>query len=307
MCKVMTDKVCFIILHYGDTQEITKKAIRSIKKLRFNGTVDIVVVCNGKQYDISSDISSDTETLVLEKNEGFSKGNNTGYAYAKEKDDYDFMIIINNDVFIEQPDFLPKLYKLYVEHPFYVGGPDVYVPIKDEHTSPMLKKIPTAAELEDDIQKMYKSLLQFEKSFSLKNFRSYISESYKYRDKMACYFRLKRKIKKNNLNYKGIQEDVVLQGSCLIFSRDYISINDKAFEPEVFLYAEEKYLSLRCKKNNWKIIYSEDLQVNHIDHGSRRITNLSYKDYCKKEAEYIKLWIAANEQLLSYIEANTEN
>ena len=300
----MTNKVCFIILHYGDNKEITKKAIQFIKTLPFTGEVDIVVVCNGKKYDLSNEINSCAEILVLEKNEGFSKGNNFGYAYAKAKDNYDFIIIINNDVFIEQTDFLEKLYKLYAVHSFFVAGPDVYIPFKDIHTSPLRKEIPTVDQIKEDLKYLYKSRLEFEKYFTLKTFRSYISESYKNRDKFAFFFSLYRKIKKNNVDYKGIQENVVLHGSCLIFSRDYISINDKAFEPEVFLYTEEDYLTIRCKKNNWKIVYSDDLQVNHIEQASTGITNLSYRDFCQNKVKNIKVRIKANEQLKSYIEVN---
>ncbi len=300
----MTNKVCFIILHYGENKEITKKAIKAIKSLSFDGAVDIIVVCNGKKYDISEEINTEVNTLVLENNEGFSKGNNVGYAYAKSKDDYDFMIIINNDIFIEQIDFISKLYNLYETHPFFVAGPDVYIPFKDKHTSPMSKEIPTPDEIEDIIQEQKNSLFEYEKSFSLKCFLSYISESYKNREKLFYLFRIRRKVDKKANNYRGFQENVILHGPCLIFSRDYISINKKAFDPEVFLYNEEFYLAYRCKKNNWRTIYSDELQVSHIHHGSTGITNLSYKKFCERKIENIKIRIAANEQLKCYIESN---
>ena len=94
---------------------------------------------------------------------------------------------------------------------------------------------------------------------------------------------------------------------CLIFSRDYISLNEKAFEPEVFLYNEEIYLAHRCEKNNWKIIYSDNLQVQHIHHASTGITNLSYRDYCRKKIENTRVRIDSAEQLIKYLESVDNN
>ena len=61
------------------------------------------------------------------------------------------------------------------------------------------------------------------------------------------------------------QENVELQGSCLIFSPLYIERCRIAFEELTFLYGEETLLLLRCMKNNWRVMYNPDLKIRHIE------------------------------------------
>ena len=296
----MNNKVCFVILHYGNNIDITKNAIKSIETLDFTGTKDIVVVCNGKEYDISKELNQDIHTIVLPENKGFSVGNNTGYFYAKQKDTYDFILILNNDIVIEQKDFLTKLYDLYQKYPFFVAGPDVYTPYKDLHSSPLNDKLIT-----EDADEMIRVKTQqnrnLQKSFSLFCVKDYLLETFPNRQIFSRFSKFYRKLSKRNMNYDHLQENVVLQGSFLIFSKDYIEINDKAFEPEVFLYFEEEYLAIRCRDNNWKMIYFNELQVLHYHRGSANIIGLSYHDYCKKKIFINQQIIDSAEQYKSYL------
>ena len=297
----MNNKVCFIILHYGPNIDLTEQAVDAAKKLDFDGNKDVVVVCNGKEYDITAQLSKKAKVIVLDKNEGFSKGNNAGYATAKADDDYDFMIIMNNDVVIEQADFLTKLYKNYARNPFYVAGPDIYTPFSDYHSSPMYKNPPDINRINAIINSKTALQNQLKKRVSISAYKDYLAETKKKSFAPHAITKLWRKIRNNNKNYLVEQKNVVLQGSCVIFSKDYIAYNDKAFEPEVFLYFEENYLCLKCRKNNWPVVYFNDLQVMHYHRGSSGLAKISYKEYCEKKIAITQRFIDSAVQYREYI------
>ena len=282
----MKRKVCFIILHYGKNTDITMNVINSIKALENKECVDIVVVCNGREYNLNKNVAEDqlsgVDIVVLEDNKGFSVGNNAGYVYAKKKDDYDFIIFVNNDIVIEQKDFIERLYHIYERNPFYVGGPDIYIPYTAYHSSPMEDKLLSLEDISQIIVKRRKAIQEYQRSFSLKVFKSYILDTFNGRNTFSCFFKVWRRIRKNNKKYEFEQQNVILQGACLIFSRDYISCNQKAFEPEVFLYFEEYYLARKCERNQWKTLYSNEIQVIHLHRGSSGLFGQTYREYCKK-------------------------
>lgn len=302
-------KLCFVILHYGENKIITFNAIESIMNLEKSEMVDIVVVCNGKKFDISSDIkarySSNVNVIVLDENKGFSIGNNAGYRYAKMKAHYDFIIFINNDVIVEQKDFICCLYDIYERHNFYICGPDIYTPYIDFHSSPLKNEILSKKEIDLAIDKKKKSIKAYSRRFSFSVIKSYMIESFKERDMLTVVFKFWRKIKKNNCSYKSEQENVVLQGSCLIYSRDYIVCNEKAFEPEVFLYFEEYYLAMRCKTNGWNMFYTNKIAVKHFHRGSSGLLGETYREYCNKKRKIAEIYINAAENIKKYM-ANME-
>lgn len=297
----MTKKVGFVILHYGSNKIITCDCVSAINQLDFTGTIDIVVVCNGKEYDISDDIGNKARVLMIEENRGFSVGNNIGYEYLRSKGDYDFIIVLNNDVIIEQKDFITKLYTLYSNSRFYVGGPDVYTPQINFHSNPLRDHVLNDEEIVNVINNRETQIEELRNKFSFKSFKLFILESRRNWKAQEWFWHLWRKIIRNNKEYQHYQENVVLQGSCLIFSRDFIKVNSKAFVPEVFLYFEEDYLTIRCISNGWKIVYTNDLQVMHYHRGSSGLIGLPYRKYCEKKAQIDSVFIESAKQYRKFI------
>ncbi len=66
--------------------------------------------------------------LPLPANLGFARGNNAGYQMAKTRLQADFILMINNDTIIEQPDFLTQMVLKYQTDPFDILGPDIITP-----------------------------------------------------------------------------------------------------------------------------------------------------------------------------------
>jgi len=81
-------KVFIIILHY-QSRKNTKECLKSLENLDYPN-FEIVVIDNDK------------------KNRGFAGGNNLGIKQALKKGT-DYILLLNNDITISQPDFLKKL------------------------------------------------------------------------------------------------------------------------------------------------------------------------------------------------------
>ena len=84
------DTIAFVVLHYN-VPEVTRQCVDSIRTLQGNKKKKIVIVDNAspdgsgvlleKEYAQDEDI----KVLVSERNEGFARGNNRGYHYAREE------------------------------------------------------------------------------------------------------------------------------------------------------------------------------------------------------------------------------
>lgn len=84
----MSPKVFIIILHFGNRKD-TEECLNSLKNLDYDN-FEIIVIDNDKD------------------NRGFAGGNNIGIKKAMEKG-ADYILLLNNDTIVDQPDFLKKL------------------------------------------------------------------------------------------------------------------------------------------------------------------------------------------------------
>ena len=70
----------------------------------------------------------------------------------------------------------------------------------------------------------------------------------------------------------------MLNGCCLIFSREYINLFN-GLDSRTFLYYEEQLLLLRVRNNNLKTVYNPKLEIYHNEGVS---TNKSIKNKRKR-------------------------
>jgi GT2 family glycosyltransferase len=101
--------VNIIILNWNGI-EITLECINSLLRIKYH-SFKIIVVDNGSA-DKSKEIlleqyseSNSIEIIALEKNIGFTGGNNLAIKYAKEKYNPDYYLLLNNDTIVD-PLFL---------------------------------------------------------------------------------------------------------------------------------------------------------------------------------------------------------
>ncbi|MBB6062813.1 GT2 family glycosyltransferase [Thermosipho japonicus] len=280
----MSYKFAFVILHYmtfDDTYECIESIIKNIEYDNFN----IVLVDNGSTNDSFKNLIESFKMfkniyfLRSERNLGFARGMNLGYEFAKSKLKSDFIILLNNDVVIEQKDFLSKIVELYNKVNFAVLGPDI-INLSNEHQNP---------------QKIFVTLERDETYYFmlLKNYLTLFLNYIFLEDTVRFFYRrLKNflKIKRydkslpENYNYRKEFQNIKLHGSCLIFSPTFIK-RFKGLYSKTFLYLEEDILFYILKKEGLLSFYSPKIKVLHKED---RSTDFVIKKSFKKRRFILK-------------------
>lgn len=274
MNKPLVPRIYFVVLHYQAIKE-TIACVESLKKLEINSIYShIIVVDNaspnesGKQLKELYKKDNQVQVVISKDNVGFAKGNNIGFAIAKNEG-ADFIILINNDTVIKDIEFLKKIDEIYQRTSFAVLGPDV-LSVKDQvHQNPMSAFELSSKTLRKKILKAKCILLMNKIGFtkflvSKKNNNNIFMNNYK----EECSIE-----KKSNM---------VLHGSCLIFSPKYIDKFDGLHEG-TFMYYEENILAYRCYENDLKMIYSPIVQIEHYRNVS---TDMVYNKNDRKKIDF---------------------
>ena len=274
-------KACFVILHYGDLS-VTEACVSSIFKMNDIEHLRVIIVDNDTQkpdarrQELKDRYRDCAQALVLQMQGkcGFSKANNAGYQYARSHYDPEYMIICNNDIEFTQKDFTERLDRIYGENPFAVLGPDVVKAGNQEHQNPMDTRIRTLEEAEYTIRMNRLGLKYFTLLYPVLYLQQQNAEKK----------RLKEKVAKADW-YQKRHEDIVPFGACLIFSKDFMQNEAKAFEPETLFYYEEYILTYRCQKKKYKIVYDPSVRVLHESGAATRKTFRSMKRQMKFRME----------------------
>lgn len=267
---------CFIILHYIVT-EVTIKCVESILN-NVKGTYQIIIVDNSSpndSYNTLKEYFKSYKNVILiknERNDGFADGNNFGYKYAMQHFDAEYICAMNNDMEINQNDFIKVIEDLHEQYKFGVLGPDIYSAFAGYHQNPEVKTIRTYDEV-------CKQLLYFKKRkrkkyiFFIKGFLKNLQVFKLIYGKIRIY---------KNKKKPYIQQNVfntALHGSCLIFSKEYISKRDYLFYPKTKFYCEAQILDYECRRDGILMMYSPYLKVTHYEDLA---TNAAMKNEIKK-------------------------
>ena len=253
---------------------------------------NIVVVDNGSPNNsmelLQKKYGQHNKVFLIKNNEnlGFAKGNNLGFKYAKEELHADFIILINNDTLIEQSDFISLIINKYSNVKFHILGPDILSTQDGLHQNPQRKRGFDESEIRREVLKLRAkiilNLLGIEE-LVLKVFR-FIKNSTKQNS---------NSINVNN-DWNREQEDVLLHGSCLIFSPLYVQ-KYKGLYDNTFMYMEEDILFYISEKENLKILYYPEVQILHKEDSS---TNALYKKGSKKRMFVYKNVIKSSMEFL---------
>jgi GT2 family glycosyltransferase len=107
-------RVCIIILNWNG-KELLKTCLTSLFKLTDYPNYKVIVVDNGSTDGSIEYVKKNfpkADVLALDKNYGFSKGNNEGIKYAIKKYNPEYIILLNNDIKICQKDWLLRIVKV---------------------------------------------------------------------------------------------------------------------------------------------------------------------------------------------------
>jgi GT2 family glycosyltransferase len=274
-----TRVVAFVVLHYL-TEALTRKCIDSILRLSHESKgyfIRIVVVDNhsdnGSLEKLQGVYGRDNPSIhFIENNSnlGFSRANNIGYKYATSKWNPDFVIIANNDIEIEQQDFMNELYQVDSDQSAYVIGPDIFCRRLGFHQNP----IPGTPSIRR-AQQHYNDIANAQgNAGSVRSVRDFFRRvAYRIpgiRDMLSR--RATKRFLTAQRAFDGWRQsrtsNIVLQGACLIFTRNFISTGEAPFSPETFLYEEENILAWRFRQNGWPILYTPRLQIIHYNDGA---------------------------------------
>lgn len=269
----------FVILHYL-AYDMTCECVDNLLT-RFGAyDIHIVIVDNaspngtGKQL-VDRYAGNDRVTVLLaDDNLGFARGNNLGYDWLLAHYDPDFAIVMNNDVLIEQDEFLDLIPQVYADTHFAVLGPDIWSPRAEKHQNPDSLRLMTDEELTTFIR-------QLEQFVNWPGWR--IAGNLLAGKVTAPVNSAKRKRAAKSLAtdipaaqpYEQVQKNVKLHGSCYIFSRVFFAAREYCFYPETFLYAEEDILLYQCQENNLTVVYSPNLHVIHLEDVSTNMVSQS--------------------------------
>lgn len=251
-------KIVFIILHYLAEEE-TYRSVDSIKNKIDVEEYKIVIVDNGspdqsgerlqRKYSNESKI----DVILTGKNLGFAKGNNVGFKYAKDKWNPDYIVLMNNDVYLLDEDLVEKVEKEYENSRFAVLGPMIMTIDGRCDINPIRTNLLTREEIKREI-KVYK------------------------RKKMLCQYHLwtfrniYRKLcplpgRKKYKNFISRNDQVQLHGCFMVFSKKYIEKFD-GLDDRTFLYREEAILYKHLCENNMNSVYLPDIHVFHREDAS---------------------------------------
>ncbi|MBN1789803.1 MAG: glycosyltransferase family 2 protein [Bacteroidales bacterium] len=275
-------KTAFVILHY-ETLSDTVECVNSILSVNRYPEWQIVVVDNGSVNQSGHTLketykdNARIHVLLNGENLGFARGNNAGYRYAKEKLHADFIIVINNDTLLRQPDFIETLLTRYNRKKFDILGPDI-LSLKDgSHQNPRKEVLDSVPVVKKYIRYFRVTLLLnylFIDNFIIGIKKFFIPSS-------TLPSATQGKINPDNLE----MEQVKLHGSALVFSPDYLKKYDVAFYPETFLYCEESILFYFVRKDKLTTVYYPALSIVHKEDAT---SDYLYKKARLKRRFYLK-------------------
>lgn len=275
--------IAFVILHYY-TYEDTFKCINSIIDKIGIEKYKIIVVDNNSKNDSYKTLKNKYEQnkkIVLihnNKNLGFANGNNVGFKYIKENFNAKFIALINNDTYLIQDSFFELINKEYEKSKFDVLGPKILLP--NNKVNPIQKELITYSELKNVVFR-YKLIYLFNLLYI-----GFIYEGIKKAIKKLLRIDVKSAYSSEDIDNRN--ENIVLHGAFLIFSKNYIEKFD-GLNSKTFMYMEEKILAATLKMYNMKSVYNpeivifhnEDSSTNAVNKNKRKKTLFVYKNAIK--------------------------
>lgn len=247
-------KFGFVILHYQIMEE-TLKCIDSIQKYLNKEEYEIIIVDNGSPNKTGRilkekfDSIENINVIISEENEGFARGNNIGFSFAKSVLKCDFIVLLNNDTRMIQYDFMDIIIREYSESRCAVIGPRIVKNGVETLENPVRRSPFKKGRLYLFI--CFNQLLLI---------LSYVNMDMPLGKFFALYVGFS--INRNSRYAKERQEDVALHGCCLILTPEFIR-QESGLEPRTFMYMEEDILYEKMHRKGMKTIYLPELQIEH--------------------------------------------
>ena len=249
--------IVFVILHYLDL-ESTLDTVKYIDNqiCNKNMNVSLLIVDNNSNNESGIYLRNlfknrlDIKVIINKENLGFAKGNNIGYSFAKSNLDPDLIIVMNNDVFIKDERFLIKLAKIDLTN-IHIIGPNIITKDGIYQNPFRVDKISKKTAL-----KIHTYNLLIYTLFNIPVLNKIV----------LSVLNTKNESKNKSSEKPNIDHfNVVLHGSVLIYTYNWIKNEDFAFLPETFMYMEEDILYEYINKKSYSTMFSNELSVVHME------------------------------------------
>ena len=257
-------KYVFVILVYRNTLDL-EECLQSIREK----------VKNSRSIVVNAYYDEDTTKAIFEiskcyqcdflniENKGYSYGNNRGIELALSKYDFDFLIVSNPDIVIQE--FNDQ--KLAPDFKYDIIAPKI-VAASGKPQNPM-----------SITKSKISQYLQYQGFKKDSNMLIYAGIGL---SKISNYFSLLiKKIKGDRIF--AIYE---AHGSFVILSKYTIDVLQPIYDENMFLFAEEGVLASKAKRKGLKCCYFPDICIRHKEDGSMKLSNMSQNKELKKANIY---------------------
>lgn len=252
-------KVAIVILNYLNYWD-TIECLDSIEILSYP-LCGVVIVDNGSANESCLMIHNrikETKGIFLVragKNVGYARGNNIGIRYARKRLGAEFVLVVNNDTVLIQPDYVERLLAVYQKNVAVIGS---RILLKDGIQMPCLG------------------------SYGVKNcVLQYLNMISAWRG--ACF----------NFEINEEKTDYMLHGSALLFTPLFFKYYT-GFYPRTFLYGEENILYYMCKDKGLRQKYADSAQIYHKEDQSSGLSFHNNQDviqkYVRQSWKYVIWW-----------------
>lgn len=238
-------KIAIIVLNWKQPK-LTIETITSLLKINHPSfSYEIVLVDNGSPDDSIKKFNKKYKNNKLVKilntkaNLGYAGGNNFGIKYALEND-FDFLIIMNNDVLVD-PNFVEEMLKESNE--FDIVGPKTYFAPgfefhKDRYKKKDLGKVIWSFGGKIDWKNIYGSNIGIDKV--------------------------------DHGQFEKINQDVDFISGCCLMASSGVFKTIGLFDKKYFMYLEDVDFCQRAKKSNLKLACIPKSIIWHINSGSSK-------------------------------------
>ena len=291
--------IAFIILNYNSYTE-TIKCVESIRERIDTKEYHIVIVDNGSTNNSVDKLkglyvgNDDISIIALTDNIGFAKGNNVGIEQARRKG-AQFVCCINDDASIVSTDFYNVIQSKCNEYNVAVIGPTVIQGNGKKAT--FNHKFETIEYHKKRLEKLERE--QYKESYvgRLKNFIVGCPSL------AAVGYLVKNKLLMNETKEENDTLDLVLQGSCVVFTPLFFE-HLSGFNSATFLYMEEDFLMADLMINGLHSLYCPQLCVFHK--GGVSTLSITGRERRKRWEFAHKHLLNSYREFVSYIEENEE-
>jgi len=235
----------FVVLQFNQP-EVTARCVASLRRLSAGDRrVHVVVVDNGSEPAAVARTrelfaaSPDVTLLFTGDNLGFARGNNVGYAHARDVLGAGFIAVINNDTVVGDPEFMDKCLESFAERAWSVLGPDIVTP-DGRHENPWNDEVYEAGEWAALGELFARQRATWEGGGP------------------AEFPRLGRRSPES-----ATLREPLLQGAAYVFSPVFTAERGRAFDERTFLYGEEFLLAVDCLLTGHLAVYDPRIAIAH--------------------------------------------